>query len=185
VRSGSLFALTAPGAVARSDDDGATWTFVGTYSQVNSVALTTDGTDIIAATSEGLIASSNDAVNWTFVGTVNQLNVVALGNDIPTVSAVGPERAPAARLRVSNLFPNPSGRGDAVTVELTLDHADAVSLELYDVAGRLVSRRAPAQLPAGAQRIDWTPPHRAAGVYFLRARTSAGLSAYSRLVLVD
>jgi hypothetical protein len=185
VRSGSLYALTGPGSVARSDDDGAGWVFVGTFSQVHATSLTTDGSDIVAATAEGLVAASSDAVAWTFVGTINQLNVVALGNDTPTVSSAGPSRTPAAGLALSRLYPNPSGRGDAITLELTLEHADAVTLELYGVDGRLVARRHAASMNAGAQLIHWTPPHRAAGVYFLRARTAAGLIAHIRLVLVD
>jgi hypothetical protein len=152
---------------------------------VHAAALTTDGTDIIAATSEGLVAASNDAVSWTFVGAVNQLHVVALGNDIPTVSAVGPSRAPHAGLHIARLYPNPSARGDAVTVDFALEHADFVTLELYSVDGRLVARRDAQPIGAGARRIEWTPPRRAAGVYFLRARTASGLTAHARLVIVD
>jgi len=185
VRSGSLYALTGAGAVAQSDDDGASWVFVGTFSQVHATALTTDGTGIVAATAEGLVAASTDATSWTWVGTINQLDVVALGNDIPTVTAVGPSRAPAAGLRIAALYPNPGGRGDAVTLDITLDHAEAVSLELYDVAGHLVARRAAEPMGEGFGRIDWTPPHRAAGVYFLRARTTSGLTARVRMVRVD
>jgi len=60
-----------------------------------------------------------------------------------------------------------------------------VSLDLYSVDGALIAHRGAIPMDTGTQRIDWTPPRRAAGVYFLRARTTSGLTAHKRLVLVD
>jgi hypothetical protein len=182
-RQGSLYALTATGAVAKSDDDGSNWMFVGTFSQVRATAMTTDGSSLVAATAEGLVAASNDATAWTFVGTVNQIHVVALGNDIPTVTSVG-DRAPAAAFALTRVYPNPAGRGDALTVDFLLERDDVVTLELYGVDGRLVAKRETERFSRGAQRATWSLPRGSAGVYFLRAITGSGTIAHARIVRV-
>jgi hypothetical protein len=182
-----LFVLTSKGDVARSIDLGGTWVFVGTLSQVHVSSLTWDGNILAAATTEGLIATSGDGVTWTWVGSINQVEVVSLGNDTPVGTGVGPDGTPLYRvLEFDRPWPNPwSGGRSAVSFRFRLPHQDVVTLELYDVAGRLITRRAPEKYSnPGEFTIDWKMTNVRSGIFFVRLITSTGLEAHHKLVFV-
>lgn len=66
-------------------------------------------------------------------------------------------------------YPNPFNS----TVSLSLDvvRAGKVTLEVFDITGRLVETLHSGNLTAGGHRFLWTPMHTASGMYFVRART--------------
>ena len=74
-------------------------------------------------------------------------------------------------------FPNPFR--NEVTLRFALGQAAPVTLDVFDVSGRLVQRVLSAQgRPAGENAVPFTPP--SAGVYFYRLRT-AGATAAGRV----
>jgi hypothetical protein len=179
--------LTGSGDVAKSIDQGATWMMVGTMSQVHMSSLTLDGTDLVAVSTEGLIASSTDGATWSWVGSINQLTVEALGNDTPTGTGIGPDRPPSiTALYMNPPWPNPrSGQGGLTSFSFTLPEADAVAIELYNIEGKLVRRRAPQKVTeSGMHVIQWDPGKLASGVYFARLETAQGLKAHRKLAVV-
>jgi photosystem II stability/assembly factor-like uncharacterized protein len=186
-KDSDLFVLTGSGDIARSTDGCATWTIIGTISQVHMSSLTLDGTDLVAATTEGLIASSADGATWTWVGSINQLTVVSLGNDTPTGTGIGPDRPPSVTtLQLNPPWPNPiSGQGGLTSFLFTLPQADAVTIELYNIEGKLVRRRPSEKFTeSGEYIIQWDPGKLASGVYFIRLTTTQGLKAHRKLAVV-
>ena len=183
--SGSnLYILTDAGDVAESNDQGASWSFVGTISQVNMRGLTLDDGNLVAATKEGLVATSADAANWGVVGSINQLNVVALGNNTPTATGAGPVHPPAAlEMTVLSVWPNPAGAGPT-RLRFRLPVAATVTIEAYNVRGQRVARRAPEAFASGGDyTVAWSLGALPSGVYFVRVITDTGLAAHSRLIV--
>lgn len=85
-----------------------------------------------------------------------------------------PASSPADRhhLRVEGPFPNPSHRTIAVRWEVAA--RQAVSFELFDVAGRRVARLFDGLSGPGAQTFTWSPSvDLPAGIYFGRVRSEA------------
>jgi hypothetical protein len=89
-------------------------------------------------------------------------------------------RAPARGAYALSVTPNPV-RSEAV-VSLTLAHAAFVTLEIVDVAGRVVRRFDHGRMPAGRSRLAVQMP-RPAGVYGLRA-TADGTSQAAVVVVL-
>jgi hypothetical protein len=181
-----LFVLTGTGNIAMSTDMGATWLTVGTISQVHMVGLTTNGGGLVAATEEGLVAISGDAATWTFTGSINQLTVVAIGNDTPNITGIGDQPPRFSTFRVRSVWPSPGrGNGDPIAISIELPAAARVTLEAYNVAGQLVSRRAPQALPrADVYTIRWNVEAHSTGMYFIRVVTDSGLKAHAKFVVV-
>lgn len=181
-----LYVLTGTGNIAESIDEGATWIMIGTISQVNMAALTMNGAEFVAATREGLVATSGDAMNWNFTGSINQLNVVAIGNDSPTVTGIAPHAPPISPFRVRSVWPNPAGTtGANVVVQFDLVVSDQVGLRVYNVAGTLISVAAPRPFAAGGPyTMEWEVDGLPSGVYFLRLSTESGLTAQTKVTVV-
>jgi hypothetical protein len=68
--------------------------------------------------------------------------------------------------------PNPFN--PATRFAFSLDKAGAVSLTVYDLAGRLVDRLVQGEMSAGRHQVTWQPENLPSGTYFYRLRTSEG-----------
>ena len=94
--------------------------------------------------------------------------------------------AGAPRLSLSDAHPNPFAGG--TRFQLTLDRPAAVSVGIYDLAGRLVATLHRGSLPGGAHEFVWNgrgdggAPARG-GVYFYRAAAGA-VTATRKMVLL-
>jgi hypothetical protein len=120
------------------------------------------------------------------VGSVNQLAVTALATDDPTTTGAPGPPSPV-RLVLAPPRPNPLSlaAGSSLEVGFDLPRADAVSLALYDVAGRRAASRPPERFPeAGAHTVSWPLSGLGSGIYFLRLTTESGLAAASRITLL-
>lgn len=71
--------------------------------------------------------------------------------------------------RVLRSHPNP---GTKTTIEYTLEQGGAVSLEVYDVQGRLVERRSLGVRPAGGGQVEFDGGGRTAGIYLYRVQVA-------------
>jgi hypothetical protein len=79
--------------------------------------------------------------------------------------------------------PNPA-RGSALMVQFTLPSAAAASLELLDVAGRIVSASEVGQLGAGRHLLDFgAGRHLAPGIYLVRLQQGANVKVVRAAVL--
>jgi len=102
------------------------------------------------------------------------------------VSVVAPAGGPAfAGLAIQ---PNPAGRGRHIELQFALDENADLDVSLYDVSGRVVRLLWDGVMPSGERRLLWDGRNDAeevvpAGVYFLRARSSASVVT-RRIVLV-
>ena len=80
--------------------------------------------------------------------------------------------------------PDPVRSGSALTVQFTLPGAGATSLELLDVAGRLVSAREVGQLGAGRHALDFSAGRTLApGIYLVRLQQGANVNVVRAAVL--
>ena len=99
----------------------------------------------------------------------------------PIVATANEEFASPALTRIA---PNPST--GPIEVEFAMPRADAASLRLLDLQGRVVATLASGPHTAGRHRVSWSPVAArgrvAAGLYFLELRTN-GVVRSQRLVL--
>ncbi len=71
-----------------------------------------------------------------------------------------------------NIYPNPAS--SQVNVEFNMVKANSVTVQVYDVTGKLVTTLLNNQvLGAGAQNVQWNNPA-SAGLYFVKIRTEEG-----------
>ncbi len=87
-----------------------------------------------------------------------------------------------ATARLERPFPNPWAAG-ALTVSFALPRAASAALELHDIAGRRVARRASEMLGAGAHVRGWDPGPLAPGLYWLTLRMDGARVASRTLVV--
>jgi hypothetical protein len=166
--TGLLYVLTAEGDVARSNDSGASWSFVSALSQVGMTALLATPGELLATTEGGEVAASPDGGGWMWRGVIGQLTVRGLADDTPTTTGVVPE-TPAPVLAFLGPWPNPARAETALAFDL--EREAVVTVTLYDVTGRAVARPLAAErLPAGQVTRTWRPAGLASGSYVLRAR---------------
>jgi hypothetical protein len=111
-----------------------------------------------------------------------------LDPNVPVTSVEDGEWNPAGELPTVAAYPNPAR---AVTLRYSMPSASAVSLEVFDVGGRLVHQRALGVLPAGETETDFDGSTLSAGLYYYRLRMTDPQSGSVRstltghVVLVD
>lgn len=181
----SLYVLTSTGTIYQRTDDASPWTAISTLSQVHMTSLTSDGTNLFAATREGEVAVSSDGVSWSWAGTINQVSVVALSTDRPAGTGIPGGISPASPLLIDTPSPNPRTSSTPTTFSFRLPGGETVRLDLYDIRGRLVARRSAELFSAtGRQSIEWNPGELPTGIYFVRLSTGSGSSANAKWVVM-
>lgn len=103
-------------------------------------------------------------------------NVVAAGGHAPYTGVAEPT-IPRSDLTLAQNVPNPFN--PVTTIRFTLPARDAVSLAVYDLAGRRVRSLVQGDLAAGAHAVRWDGRNErgdqaASGIYLYRLTTSAG-----------
>jgi hypothetical protein len=99
------------------------------------------------------------------------------------VGGIG-DRAVAPRVTLAAPVPNPWRPGAPLTVTFRLPAETGARLELFDLAGRLVTRDVVRWLGPGQHRRTWDPGALTPGLYILRLSTTAGASAGTRLTVL-
>jgi photosystem II stability/assembly factor-like uncharacterized protein len=180
--AGLLYVITGTGLTYCSSDAAASWTPIGTLSQVHVTGMTSDGVQLIATVAEGEVATSYDGTSWIWRGAINQLNVMALATDIPGVIGVG--GGPVAYgLSLSTPWPNPKATEGVATFRFTLPGPERAWLSLYDARGARLARSPAQDFPAvGWHSISWDPGALRPGVYMVRLETGSGRSTSTRWV---
>jgi len=92
--------------------------------------------------------------------------------------------APPQDTRLWFAAPAPSPARGVAVFAFRLPRPDRVTLELLDVAGRRVGRRAPESFSAGSHAVRWQAPVGASGLYLVRLVTGSGQSAVRKWVVV-
>ena len=98
------------------------------------------------------------------------------------VAGVGP--GPGVRVGIGAVSPNPARRGETVHASFALAEAADVTLELHDVAGRLLAARGFGRLPAGPGALDWAPAPPRPGVFWLLVRADGRPLGARALVVI-
>jgi hypothetical protein len=96
------------------------------------------------------------------------------------VSGVGVEDGPSTAVRLEQNSPNPVGEATAITYSIA--EAGTVLLEVFDLAGRLVTTLVDAPQAAGTHTATWDVSSVANGVYVYQLK-AAGVTESRRLVI--
>jgi hypothetical protein len=184
--------------IAQSTDLGATWADItGDFpaQPVNAIVVNPqNNSEVYVGTDVGVWTTTNGGVNWVPFGTglpnvvvadleiKNSLQKLVAGThgrgaweiNLPTTGTGVEVSLPAADLNLMLDPPSPNPVRDRTLLRYAAKHGSRVSLEIYDVTGRLVSNLA--EFPTGDGVIRTTPwftDDVPSGVYFavLRAGT--------------
>jgi len=155
---------------------------------------------ILAGASAVLIGARSDGSNASnFAGAIDELAMYDRAIGPSEVQALAAQRQPCEAVSVGDAplaarsldlappWPNPSAEG--MNFEFRTPGDAPARAEIFDVAGRLVSRPLGDQLlPGGTHRFHWdgrdvTGARAAPGVYLVRVRSGAAIAA-QRVVLV-
>ncbi|GJM45082.1 MAG: hypothetical protein DHS20C21_19240 [Gemmatimonadota bacterium] len=195
--------------VARTTDRGASWTDVSgnlPNVPVNAIVVDPESTDDwYIGTDVGVWKSDDGGANWLPWGDGSLPNTViddleishpnrklvagthgrgAWELDIPLAAtdvAVNVGEGPARNLMLDRPFPNPTA--DRVMLRFAARQDGPVSLSIYDVRGRMISRLAEFSTGDGVIRTTpWFPDDSPSGVYF--AVLNAGAERISRKIVV-
>jgi len=139
-----------------STDGGASWTWVGTTSQVGMSTMIQDGNGrFVAGTRASAVTSSDDGEAWSWIAPPHQLNLVALATDVPLSSVDGEDQA-SPTLAIASVWPNPCWVSlGAMNLAIRASPRSLVEVDLLDAEGRKVRRRVPEQME-GAQSVTLT-----------------------------
>lgn len=119
---------------------------------------------VILTGRSSLFVAEDGAAGLTWV-----VNTTLKYTPTPAV-AVEPFEGPAyAAVLLQPNYPNPFS--DVTTVSFTLDTPTSVTLDVFDVYGRVVATLASQRYPAGTHAFAWDAAGMANGVYFYRLRT--------------
>ena len=92
-----------------------------------------------------------------------------------------PEVALPVSFEITRVWPNPFN--SVVTLQIALPAGETVTVEAVDVTGRLVELIDTAFYSSGWHYITWKP-NSASGFYFLRVRTSSGLTDVQKVLFL-
>ena len=195
--NGAIVAGVSADHAVRSDDGGQTWERVDGTSRVHAFARGPAG--VLVSTGDAVSRSADGGRTWTPLGDPGDyLRAAAVGPDgrayvassrtglhrsaQTVVSAEPVAGSPAETLALSPAWPNPAGA--AAHLSVTAGHGGPVRVEAFDVLGRRVAVLLDQTLAAGtAEPLTFRADRLPAGVYLVRAATSAGMA--TRTVVVQ
>jgi photosystem II stability/assembly factor-like uncharacterized protein len=185
-----LFAGTTADGVLHSTDDGKTWTDVNNglpTNFVNTFAVASKYSAIFAGTDRGLFVSTNAGQLWNPVKSDSNGYAIAAGTllvadtniYVSTYSGIWrralSELITVIKERGSNSmtgfgleqnYPNPFNPSTSITFHIPTK--SSVSIEIYDVLGRIVRSLFYGTLPPGTYSREWVAATLPSGVYFCR-----------------
>jgi trimeric autotransporter adhesin len=162
------------------------WTWVST---AYNVEVDGGGEEYMATLTPAAAGTFDYAYRFSYLGgawTYSDLDGSANGYQIAQagaldVASAGVEEAAPRTLTFALIGANPV-RHDA-SFRLGLPSTSAVTLDVFDAAGRQVARVAPGALPAGWHTLRWASAEAAPGMYVVRLR-AAGEQRVTRLVVL-
>ena len=107
--------------------------------------------------------------NRLVVGTTKGVFVGTLGDSAFT-AAINDVVPDALTVSLEQNYPNPFN--PTTVIQFFLPQPDFVTLDIYDVLGKVVARMVADNLAAGKHKFEWTPHQLPSGVYFSLLRTS-------------
>ena len=139
-----------------------------------------DGAPLPGQTSTNLLlpgVSSADYGNYHCVGDGLTSRTVLIAETLGVADVPGATNIAVLEQNSPNPF-NP-----ATEIAFSLDQTGSVSLNVYDLSGRLVAELANRDYPVGRHQITWQPRDLASGTYVYRLRTDHGVVSRKCLLL--
>ncbi|OGU28893.1 MAG: hypothetical protein A2X67_13750 [Ignavibacteria bacterium GWA2_55_11] len=150
VHDSGFFAGT-DGNVFRSTDGGTSWNAVG-------AGITGNNVYSFARMGSLLFAGTGGAGVW-----VRPISEMTTSAPYFRDHAVSPGT-------LEQNYPNPFN--PTTIIQFSLHRDEFVTLDIYDVLGKVVARLVADNLPAGKHKFEWTTHQLPSGVYYSRLRTS-------------
>jgi len=104
----------------------------------------------------------------------------ALGNGAVGVKPEDPAEPPNA-FTLAPIYPNPFNPSTEIT--FTLPGRGRISLDVFDITGRIAAVPAAGDFEAGRHKINWNAENLGSGIYFVRLRTPWGVQTRKALLL--
>ncbi len=82
---------------------------------------------------------------------------------------------------ITSVYPNPFN--SATTLEIWVDHEREITLDVYNIEGRLVSTILNSQLEPGVHRLEWQPLGASSGIYFARIQSGEHVQTVKLMLL--
>ncbi len=187
----------------KSTDNGDTWTAIATLPSSSSASqLLGFGNDLFACgENNGIFISTNLGTSWTNISTGlpspnfryslaihnGMMYAGTSGNSVwkrplSQVTAIEPvdSRVPAGYALRAN-YPNPFNPSTEIRFEVA--GTEQVTLEVYDLLGRLVSVLVDGRLSPGTYSVSWNATGVPAGAYYLRMSAGA-FSATGKMLFI-
>lgn len=103
----------------------------------------------------------------TLVGPVGSVSTFYFISDIAVArTVVSATRARTTATTAAQLYPNPAT--NSASLAFTLTRPGTVTIEVFDMIGRLVSSQTPGLLSTGPHTVRWEAPANCQGIYMLR-----------------
>jgi hypothetical protein len=102
---------------------------------------------------------------------------------LPTAVTAVPTPGTGPTFRLARVFPNPYNPGSRLMLVFSLPGPRKVTVEVLDVAGRVIARHGPAPVIEGLTALPWSPAACGSGLYFIRATTDRGETSTTRFAL--
>ncbi|MCK5739085.1 T9SS type A sorting domain-containing protein [bacterium] len=105
----------------------------------------------------------------------------ALGEDAPLEKGLLADNSPVTECKLAQNYPNPFN--PTTTISFALPEAANVSLQVYNVTGRMVAELVNGRQKAGRHQVVFDAAHLTSGVYFSVMRV-AGVEQVNRMILM-
>jgi hypothetical protein len=197
--SSQTSAAPAPCGIFRSIDGGTSWSQLLKNQNVISMAFGKTPSTVYIATTDSLFRSVNGGNTWLNVFAVPFSKIVHIVKHLSadtlfvatadsglfalTGLPVGVQEriSPIEGFSLEQNFPNPFNPSTIFT--FTLPRAENVSLDIFDVLGRKVSRVIDGKLSMGLHTQEWSASGMPSGVYFYRLQAGGYINT-KRLILL-
>lgn len=120
-----------------------------------------------------------DINNNKWIGTWVGLAVYQEGGDVAVEEGIVSEALQDFLLYQN--YPNPFN--PTTTIELTIPHAEFVTLKIYNILGEEVATLVSEKLPVGRYKYEWDARGLASGVYFYRLHSNKYIQSHKMLLL--
>ena len=179
------------GTIMKTVDGGANWATQPSWTTSIELMDVYFGTELfgwISGNDQTVYYTDDGGINWydiapTLLGSGNDVNAVYLNGTLGELyigsdecqihyrmdSATDADTPVGLPFVLQQNYPNPFN--PATTIEFSIDRASHVSLNVYDVAGRLVSTLVNGKMEVGSHEVGFNARGLASGVYFYKLKT--------------
>ena len=165
-----------------SDYEGTMISLVGTVTDMPAIANMTNlqidnQTNVVIWNSTGVdVSSLNIGYRGQFIGVGSKFGdnfqlLVCYDSDISTVVGIDLDDIIASKFTLLPAYPNPFN--PITNISFLVDRSSEISLNIFDVSGKLVQVVNPKMYKSGVHNIQWNASSLSSGMYFIHMLNGA------------